>query len=107
MNDLNIFANSLICLIDSGESENLETIENNQNNIVNYIMDQYGEKYKMVSCDYKNFDEKVIQNFINKQCISEKEMKERGVKNNGLLFLVILMLNGIIDKSIAYEDIED
>ena len=89
MNDLNIFANSLICLIDSGESENLETIENNT--------EQFEKSLEEIAV----YNAKLADNLNNQ---NDREFNT-SQKVFGLVFLISVVVGNlfaiIISKSIT------
>lgn len=93
--NLKLFAHLLLYFIDKGYKEDIETIEDKfyQKNIVDYIM----KKYKSIDNIplFNSIDQDAIQNYFDEEYYSENQMHTFGFDNNGLLFIVQLILDKI------------
>lgn len=104
--ELGSFSKLIIHLVDLGEREDLEVIEDKQKNIVDYITEKYSKKYGDLPI-FNDLHNKSIQKFISEQYISIEEMKAEGIENNGLLYLVQIIINNISASSLDEEVSED
>ncbi|MFR2528083.1 MAG: hypothetical protein ACLS9F_10545 [Clostridium paraputrificum] len=100
--DLIIFSHLLIYLVDSGKKETLEVIEDKQKEIVKYIIDKYNDGQPM----YRNVNVQDVQRIVSEQWISVSKSKEMGIDNNGLLYLLSIIIDIMGDKLFTYESNE-
>lgn len=93
--NLQLFAHLLLYFIDKGHKEDLKTIEDEfyNKNVVNYIIKKYQAIDNVPLFDSINPD--VIQEHLNELDCSETGMHDLGFDNNGLLFIVQLILDKI------------
>ncbi len=97
--ELNSFSVLLIYLIDKGEKEELEVIEDKKEKIVEYIIKKYDNGIPM----FRNVNAQSVQEFINEQYVSESDSRDRGIDNNGLLYLLELVINYISNELFDFQ----
>ncbi|NFE95827.1 UNVERIFIED_ORG: hypothetical protein B2H95_00740 [Clostridium botulinum] len=97
--DLNMFSILLINLIDNGKNEDIEIIEEKKDNIVEYILNKYNDGRTI----FKNINIESVQNFITEQYITETDSRDKGIDNNGLLYLLQIIISYMSNELFNYE----
>lgn len=88
---MNIFARELIWMVDEGQTLSIEEVCNHveAGNIVQYIKNSCGFKNINITVD----NVKDVNSILAERYVSEREAQNQGIKNNGLLYLLNLIID--------------
>lgn len=88
---MNIFARELIRMVDEGQTLSIEEVCNHveSGNIVQYIKSSCGFKNVNITVD----NVKAVNSILAERYVSEREAQNQGIANNGLLYLLNLIID--------------
>lgn len=103
---LNIFIDILTRIIDKGSVVSLETIEKEKEKktLISYIVNKSTEAKDLI--EYAGIDINSLEDIYSKEDISVQKIQDSGIKNNGLLYLIKVASNELINIMSEEEIIE-